>query len=63
MIRPEKLTVRAQEALGRAQRRANDAKHAEVGTLHLLASLLDEDQAGVIVPVLDKVGADVKRIS
>ena len=62
MIRPEKLTVRAQEALVRAQRLANDSQHAEVGPLHLLAGLLDEDRGGVIVPVLEKVGARVQQM-
>ena len=62
MIRPENLTVRAQEALSQAQRRANDGQHAEVGPLHLLAGLLDEDQGGVIVPVLEKVGGHVQRL-
>ena len=62
MIRPEKLTVRAQEALSRSQRLANDSQHAEVGPLHLLAGLLDEDQGGVIVPVLEKVGGHVDRL-
>ena len=62
MVRPEKLTVRAQESLARAQRRAAEAQHAELGPLHLLAGLLDEDQGGVIVAVLEKIGASVSRL-
>ena len=62
MIRPEKLTVKAQEALGAAQRRANDGQHAEVGPLHLVAGLLEEGEGGVVSPVLEKVGGHVQRL-
>ena len=62
MISPENLTVRAQQALARAQRLATDAQHAEVAPLHLFTALLDEDQGGVITQVLEKAGTHLGRL-
>src|ERR1041385_9248056 len=56
-----KYTVKAQEAVQRAQELAQQRDHSELTPLHLLAALLGENE-GVVVPILQKVGANVSRI-
>jgi len=56
-FRFDKLTLKAQEAVQRAQNLAADRGHAQIVPLHLLAGLLAED-AGVIGPVLDRIGVN-----
>jgi len=58
----DKLTIKAQEALGRAQAMAADRGNPEIDPLHLLAALLAEKE-GVVDPVLGKIGADVAQLS
>jgi ATP-dependent Clp protease ATP-binding subunit ClpB len=60
-MRFDKLTVKAQEAVVRAQELAQERNHAEVGPLHLLAALLNEEE-GVFTPLLQKIGANADRI-
>lgn len=55
-FRLDKLTIRAQEAIQRAQKLAADAGNPQVEALHLLAALLAE-QEGIVGPVLEKIGA------
>jgi len=57
----DKFTVKAQEAVQRAQELAQRRNHAEILPLHLLASLLQEDE-GVVHPLLQKLGANVAGI-
>lgn len=61
MIDPEKLTVKAQEALGQAQALAQSLSHQEIDVEHLLASLLGQSD-GVVPPLLQKVGVPVEMI-
>ncbi|REJ69691.1 MAG: ATP-dependent chaperone ClpB [Planctomycetota bacterium] len=56
-FRADKLTIKAGEAVQRAQAMAADAGNPQVDTLHLLAALLAESD-GIIAPLLDKIGAD-----
>ncbi|MCE9547071.1 MAG: ATP-dependent chaperone ClpB [Planctomycetia bacterium] len=56
-FRFDKLTIKSQEALQRAQGLAADRGNAEVGPLHLLAALL-EDAGGVIGAILGRIGAN-----
>jgi len=56
-FRFDKLTLKAQEAVQRAQNLAADRGHAQIVPLHLLAGLLAEDD-GVIGPVLDRIGVN-----
>ena len=56
-FRMDKLTIKAQEAVQRAQSLAMDRGHAEVRPLHLLAALLDES-GGVTGTILDRIGAN-----
>ena len=54
-MRPDRYTIKSQEALERAQRRARDHAHQELEAEHLLAALLDEP-AGTVAAVLERLG-------
>jgi len=58
----DKLTVKAQEALQEAQRGAESRGHQELEIEHLLAALL-EQEGGVVLPIVEKVGADAGSIN
>ena len=60
-MRFEKFTVKAQEAVVRAQELAQRRNNAEILPLHVLAALLGETE-GVIQPLLQKLGANVAGI-
>lgn len=53
----DKFTVKAQEALAEAHQLASRRNHGQVETEHLLAALLEQD-GGLTVPVLEKIGAN-----
>jgi ATP-dependent Clp protease ATP-binding subunit ClpB len=57
-----KLTLKSQEALGRAQRAAQELNHQHVEPAHLLAALLAEPE-GVVYPLLQKLGASPRRLA
>ncbi|MGH7178487.1 MAG: ATP-dependent chaperone ClpB, partial [Tepidisphaeraceae bacterium] len=61
-MRFEKYTTKAREAVSRGQELANQHDNAEIVPLHLLASLLAEEQ-GVIGPVLQNLGVKASRIA
>jgi ATP-dependent Clp protease ATP-binding subunit ClpB len=54
-IRWDKFTVKAQEAVQRANQLAAEHGNPELQPLHLLAALL-EDKEGIVPPVLEKIG-------
>src|ERR1700693_1443614 len=54
-IRWDKFTVKAQEAVQRANESASENGNPELQPLHLLAALL-EDKEGIVPPVLEKIG-------
>ena len=54
-IRWDKFTVKAQEAVQRANQLASEHGNPELVPLHLLAALL-EDKEGIVPPVLEKIG-------
>src|SRR5277367_3400519 len=54
-IRWDKFTVKAQEAVQRANQLASEHGNPELLPIHLLASLL-EDKEGIVPPVLEKIG-------
>jgi ATP-dependent Clp protease ATP-binding subunit ClpB len=60
-FRFEKLTIKAQEAVARAQELAADAGNPQIEPVHLLAALLEESD-GIVRPVLDKMGANVAQL-
>ncbi|UCE18265.1 MAG: ATP-dependent chaperone ClpB [Gemmatimonadota bacterium] len=57
----EKLTIRAREALGKAQGMAVDNGHQALEGIHLLKALL-EDSEGVVPAVIKKLGANFDGI-
>ena len=61
-MRFDQLTIKAQEALQEAQREARARGNAELTSDHLLYALLQQAD-GVVVPVLQKVGADPTALS
>jgi ATP-dependent Clp protease ATP-binding subunit ClpB len=55
-IRWDKFTLKAQEAVNRANELASEHGNAELVPLHLMAALV-EDPEGIVRPVLEKIGA------
>jgi ATP-dependent Clp protease ATP-binding subunit ClpB len=62
MIGPERLTVRAGEALQQAMALANTHGNPVVNDAHLFSALVDQEE-GIVVPVLQKVGLSVTELS
>jgi ATP-dependent Clp protease ATP-binding subunit ClpB len=54
-IRWDKFTVKAQEAVQRANELASEHGNSELMPIHLLAALV-EDREGIVTPVLEKIG-------
>jgi ATP-dependent Clp protease ATP-binding subunit ClpB len=61
MINPERLTVKSGEALNEALNLARRAGNPLVYDLHLLSALLDQDE-GIVVPMLQKLGARIPAL-
>jgi ATP-dependent Clp protease ATP-binding subunit ClpB len=57
----DKFTLKAQEALATAQQLAMAKSHTVLSTLHLLSALLN-DETGIVVMVLKKIGANISRL-
>ena len=57
----DKFTLKAQEALATAQQIAMAKSHTVLSPLHLLSAVCDDD-AGVVVMILKKIGANISRI-
>src|SRR4051812_40103876 len=62
IMRFDKYTIKAQEAVARAQELARTRDHSEILPLHVLAALLAEDE-GVVRPLLQKIGVDAARVA
>src|SRR5512144_1305579 len=60
-IRWDKFTVKAQEAVQRAVELASQNGNPEVLPVHLIAALV-EDREGIVVPVLEKIGAGPQQV-
>ncbi|MCL6629694.1 MAG: AAA family ATPase, partial [Armatimonadetes bacterium] len=60
-MRMDKFTIKAQDAIMEAQSIADQHNHQEVGPEHLLLALLQQEE-GVVVPVLQKVGVMPRTI-
>jgi len=60
-IRWDKFTVKAQEAVQRAVELASQNGNPEVLPVHLVAALV-EDREGIVVPVLEKIGAGPQQV-
>ncbi|MDA0834237.1 MAG: ATP-dependent chaperone ClpB [Planctomycetota bacterium] len=57
----EKLTVKAQEALQKSHRLADQNGNPELQPLHLLKALLEEDQ-GIVRPLIQRIGANLTQL-
>ncbi len=57
----DRFTIKAQEAIQAAQRLADDRRNPQVTPEHLLGVLLEQD-AGVVAPVLQKLGAAPQQV-
>ena len=57
MISPDQLTIKAQEALQKAQQSARDLGHPQIEPAHLFTALL-YDKEGIVRSVLKKMGAN-----
>src|SRR6476620_2083512 len=62
MIRFDKLTVKAQEALQTAQSHAQEKNNPQVAPEHLLWALI-EQKDGVVLPALQKLGVNLQTIA
>ena len=56
-MRLDKFTIKSQEAVQAALGLAQAKEHQEVGVLHMLLALL-EQEGGIVVPVLQRIGAN-----
>jgi ATP-dependent Clp protease ATP-binding subunit ClpB len=61
-IRFDKFTLKAQEAVQRAQELAQERGHPQMEAVHLLAGLLAERE-GIVDAVLGKIGADRAQLN
>src|SRR5438094_7180612 len=61
MINPERLTVKAAEALQQAGALARARGNPVVNDAHLFAALLSQDD-GIVVPLLQKAGLNVTQL-
>jgi ATP-dependent Clp protease ATP-binding subunit ClpB len=61
MINPDKLTVKSGEALNEAVSMARRAGNPVIYDVHLMLALLAQDE-GIVVPVLQKLGASVSAL-
>ena len=60
-IRWDKFTVKAQEAVQRASELASEHGNPELMPVHLLAALM-EDKAGIVPPILEKIGSGPQAV-
>src|ERR671929_1530871 len=60
-VHADRFTIKSQEAIQAAQRLAEGRRNPQLTPEHLLAVLLEQD-AGVVVPVLQKLGVAPARL-
>src|SRR5579864_1523534 len=56
-MQPDRFTIKSQEALEAAQRLADERHHPQTTPEHVLAVLLEQD-GGLVVPLLRKLGVE-----
>ncbi len=61
-MQPDRFTIRSQEAVAEAQRLAAERRNPEVASAHLLIALLEQED-GAVVPILQKLGADLGAVA
>lgn len=57
----DNFTIKAQETIQRAQEIASEKQHQQIDALHLLFSLLEENE-GIVSIILRKLGKDISQI-
>src|SRR3989442_8424418 len=62
MMRFDKLTLKAQEAVQAAQSHAQEKNNPQVAPEHLLWALIEQKE-GVVLPVLQKLGVNIQTIA
>jgi ATP-dependent Clp protease ATP-binding subunit ClpB len=62
MIRFDKLTLKGQEALQAAQSHAQEKGNPQVAPEHLLWALIEQKE-GVVLPILQKLGANLQTLA
>jgi ATP-dependent Clp protease ATP-binding subunit ClpB len=62
MIRPDKFTLKSQEALQAAQAHAQELGNPQITGEHLLYALVQQKD-GVVLPILQKLGTDIQAIA
>ena len=60
-MRLDRFTLKAQEAVQAAQNLAAERSRQEIIPEHLLVALLEQHE-GIVIPILQRLGADVSRI-
>ncbi len=60
-MQQDRFTIKSQEAVAAAQRLASEHSNPEVAPAHLLLGLLEQEE-GVVVPVLQRLGEDVESL-
>ena len=61
MLNPDRLTVKSSEAINDALSIARRAGNPQVHDVHLLSALLEQNE-GIVVPLLQKVGASIAAL-
>ncbi len=61
-MRFDQFTFKAQEAIQAAQKAADEMQHQAVDVEHLLLALVEQSE-GILIPLLQKVGASPKKIA
>ncbi len=61
-MRLDQFTFKAQEAIQAAQKAADEMQHQAVDVEHLLLGLVEQPE-GILIPLLQKVGASPKKIA
>jgi ATP-dependent Clp protease ATP-binding subunit ClpB len=60
-VRFDRMTIKAQEALQRAQQLAAEEGNPQIDPIHLLAALLAEPE-GVIRPIMERIGVNAEQL-
>jgi ATP-dependent Clp protease ATP-binding subunit ClpB len=60
-MQQDRFTIKSQEAVAAAQRLASESSNPEVAPAHLLLALLEQED-GLVVPVLQRLGEDAEAV-
>ncbi|HMI80237.1 MAG TPA: Clp protease N-terminal domain-containing protein, partial [Solirubrobacterales bacterium] len=61
-MQADRFTVKSQEAVAAAQELARTRRNPEIAPAHLLVALLEQPD-GLVVPILQKLGADTAAVA